>query len=365
MTTRIVGLLADPELPTEIAEQISDMLPDLLKAAVSAKVTWEVRVLSRQLPLDENGQIVVWKHGDDIISEQGWDYMVCLTELARRLDNRFVISDVNRAHRAGLVSLPALGPIRLRHHVSNAVVRVIRALLDESLQPERTSGGEGRALRRLTVNVRSPIRSETTDGHGDTISYLPLRGGRGRIRLLSGMVGINRPWRLIPSLSSAFAAAAGTAAFGIFFSSIWTMADSLTPLRLILINILSIAAMIVWLVTYNGLWERPARQRPRLDASMYNSATAFTLAIGVTCFYALLFAVTGLGAAVVIPASFMESTLGHPVTFHDYLTLAWLATSMGTIAGALGSSFEDDSAIRQATYGRREVERYAKTHDED
>ncbi|GAB3526684.1 hypothetical protein [Arthrobacter monumenti] len=365
MITKIVGLLADPELPTEMAEQISDALPDLLGTAVSAKVNWEVRVLSRQLPLDENGQIVVWKHGDEIISEQGWDYMVCLTELTRRLDSRFVISDVNRAHKAGLVSLPALGPVRLRHHVSNAVVRVLRALLEESLQPERTSGGEGRALRRLTVNVRSPHRSETTDGNGDTISCLPLRGLRGRIRLLSGMVRINRPWRLIPSLSSAFAAAAATAAFGVFFSSIWSLADSLTPLRLIIINLMSVAAMIIWLVAYNGLWEKPGRQKQRRDAAMYNWATAFTLAIGVTCFYSLLFAVTALGAAVVIPAPYLGSSLGHSVIWLDYLSLAWLAASMGTIAGALGSSFEDDSAIRRATYGRREVERYAKTHDDD
>lgn len=365
MKTKIVGLVADPGLPTEIAEQICDTLPDLLSAAVSAEVNWEVKVLTRELPLDDHGQIVIWKHGDKITSKEGWDFMVCLSDMARTLDSRFVISDVNHAHRAGLVSLPALGPIRLRQHASNGVVRVLRVLLDDSLQPERTSGSDGRALRRLTGNVRSPVRQETTDEHGHTISYLPLRGGRGNIRMLSGMVRINRPWRLVPSLSSAFAAAAATAAFGVFFSGIWSLADTMTPLRLIIINFLSVAAMIAWLIIYNGLWERPAGQKRRRDAAVYNSATVSTVAIGVTCFYALAFGLIAVCTAVVIPPSYMAATLGHPATWSDYLSLAWLATSMGTIAGALGSSFEDDSAIRQATYGRRELERQNAAHDDE
>lgn len=364
MQSRIIGLVADPELPTEIAENFPADLADVLASSVSDRIEWQVHVITRQLPLNSDGQIVVWETADQLIESEGWDYMVCLTELTRRVDQRFTISDVNRPRRAALISLPALGPIRLTRQARNAVVRVARVLLEPGLQPGRSTGGR-RAMRHLSANVRSPRRSESTDDRGEGISSLPLSGISGRARLLAGMVRINRPYRLIPSLSGAFAAAAAVAAFGIFYSSIWSMAASLTPARLIGISIISVVAMVAWLTGYNGMWEKPGTSSGRPGAAMNNAATIATLSIGVTCFYLVLFGLTLLAALAIIPGDYMQTVLGQPATPDQYGALAWLSTSMGTIAGALGSSFESDSAIRNATYGRRELERYEVTHNNE
>ncbi|WP_433446274.1 hypothetical protein ACQPXS_01850 [Streptomyces sp. CA-142005] len=91
---------------------------------------------------------------------------------------------------------------------------------------------------------------------------LALVGLRGRLRLLLGMVRANRPWRLVPHMASATAAAAATAAFGLFYSRIWSMADELPPARLTLIMSLAIGVMVAWPLLHHHLWDTAARRRP-------------------------------------------------------------------------------------------------------
>jgi hypothetical protein len=90
---------------------------------------------------------------------------------------------------------------------------------------------------------------------------------------------------------------------------------------------------------------------------MYNVSTATTLAIGVSCMYAILFALALLAAVVLIDSGYLAQTLGHPAGVDSYLNLVWLSSSVGIVAGALGSSLEDEETVRKATYSRRERER--------
>ena len=354
----VVGLVTDPDLPTEIADKLAEGLPRILARSVSDKVRWDVRVLSKALPLDEDGNVEVWKHSNEVKSDEGWDYMVCITELTRRLDDQPVLSSVSETYGAALISLPALGPFRLSHHVQAAIVRVVRDMANGDVQPGHDQADPDRA-HRSPIDRFSPIYQKTINDGAGTDSYLALAGVRGRIRLLLGMVRINRPWRLVISLDRAIAAAVASAAFGIFYSSVWNMADQLSPIRLASISLIAIAAMVTWLIIHNGLWERPRDLGGRKETAVYNTATLLTVAIGVACMYLVLFAVTMLGALAVIPGQYLQSTLGHPVTWMNYAVLAWLASSLGTFAGALGSSFENDNAVREATYGKREQERHA------
>jgi hypothetical protein len=73
--------------------------------------------------------------------------------------------------------------------------------------------------------------------------------------------------------------------------------------------------------------------------------------------YALLWSLLFLVGLAVIEADYLRSQLGHPVNLLDYGHLSWLAASLGTLAGALGSNFDSDEAIREATYSRREHQR--------
>lgn len=179
------------------------------------------------------------------------------------------------------------------------------------------------------------------------------------------MVRANRPWRLVPSLSPAIGAAVAGAAFGIFYSNIWQLATALGTARQVLVLLLALVGMSVWLIADNGLWERRRDRSLREEALLSNVSTVVTIGVGVTVMYALLFAVALLAAVVVIPPDYLASTLTREVGVDDYLMIAWLSTSMGTVAGALGSGFADDGAVRQAAYSRRERERRARLDQED
>jgi hypothetical protein len=359
----VVGLVADPGLPSDLAQNVSKALPSHLHQQVDGDIAWEMRVVREALPLNQDGEIKLSESAARLCAWQGWDYMVCLTELPRRVETRPLLYDVHLSVAAGVISLPALGLARLRRRALTAVVQVVRRL--HAGQPDVVDADARAKQLRGTAPARGvPVTAETITDRDDSESYVALSGLLGHLRLLSGMVRTNRPWRLVPSLSRALVAAAATAAFGIFYSSIWSMAAALSPWRLTTISVVAIAAMVVWIVAQNGLWERPHARRARERAVLYNSSTMLTLFVGVACMYALLFVLTLFAGLAVIDADYLGTILGHPVDAGDYISLTWLSTSMGTVAGALGASVESEEAVRRATYGRRELERQARTGDE-
>ncbi|RCG14881.1 DUF2267 domain-containing protein [Streptomyces reniochalinae] len=363
--------MVDPGLPSEVAAALAvDRLPRLLHQHV-ASGTWRVEVEARTLPLDENGVLPLLRLAGDR-TEDNTDLLVYLTDLPRGSVVRPVLADISTRRRAALVSLPATGSFRLRRHLGQALLHVAYRLHHGHGRNVARSGAgkEGEAevprpqrLRRAPATWGWPLK-EVFSGEEGIDTSLVLTGWRGRTRLLCGMVRTNRPWRLVPHLASATAAAAATAAFGIFYSSIWQMADALSVARLVLITVLSLAGMVSWLLFYNHLWDSPHGHRAPQDTVLYNASTLITLALGVGCMYLLLYALTLLAGLVVIDAGFLQSKLGHPAGLGDYATLAWLACSMGTVAGALGSSLDSETAVRQATYSRREQERQARNQAE-
>ncbi|GGC61999.1 hypothetical protein IEU95_12900 [Hoyosella rhizosphaerae] len=281
---------------------------------------WDVTVRTRSFPLNDNGEILLSDAASSDKEDADFDIVVGVTELPRLTSDGPAALDMTPDADIALISLPGLGPLGLRSKLAQEIRTILQA------EPP---------LQQTTQMVRFPAM----------------------LRLLLGMVRVNRPWRLVPSLSSAMAAAGATAAFGVFYSSIWEMATALSPLRLSLITAMSITAMTLWLIIYNRLWDSPRHHGSRVNALVYNVATVLTLVAGVGLMYLGLYLATFAAALTVISWDFLGATLGEPAALAHYATLAWLATSMGTVAGALGSSAEDTIAIQRAAFGNREQER--------
>ncbi|MBN6039905.1 hypothetical protein JYK18_33930 [Amycolatopsis sp. 195334CR] len=346
-----VGVLTDEGLPEQVITKIADELPESFDSLVGGHTRWRVEHEVDQLPLDEDGDIPMRTLSAQHRRRRGWDLLILITDLPRRSGTKPIVAGVDVEHGVAMISLPALGAILVRRRVRALLVRVVRQLV---ARPPEVGSERGAAARLHEVLSPTQVlpRERTSSP-----ARVALVGLRGRLRLLAGMVRDNRPWRLVPHLAGATAAAAGTAAYGIITSSFWKLADTLSPQRLTAITIVTILIMTVWLTVYNHLWDRPSEAAERRKALLYNISTVTTLAIGVACMYAILFVVALLAAAVLIDSNHFAQTLGHPVGVGSYLNLVWLCSSVGIVAGALGSSLEDEETVRNATYGRREQER--------
>ena len=197
----------------------------------------------------------------------------------------------------------------------------------------------------------------------DGIRYFAPSGLR-RLRLLSGMVRANRPWRLVTGLSKVLVGAFATGAIALATDTIWLFADTMGPWRMSAATVLSIVAMVLWLILDHELWERPKSPTERDRSVLYNTATVATLVIGVVILHVALFCLLLFTTCLALPPELLSPVLGRAVNFSDYLTLTWLLASIATIGGALGSGLEDDAAVKEAAYGFRQRQRIEETQSQ-
>ncbi|WP_298175713.1 hypothetical protein [Saccharomonospora sp.] len=354
--TVVVGLLCDPGLPSEVVRRFTDDLEADLSVHVTDEVEWDVRMRTEPLRIDDEDQFPLVNLSKIVLPKYKWDLLVCVTDLPRRIGTHPVVADISVSNGVALASLPALGVWRMRRRLYDTLIYLVGELGKSSLLSVRA----GRERREAGSRLK-PVRWVDHSDAEIEVS-LALVGWRGRLRLLAGMVRGNKPWRLVPELSTALAAGSAAAAFGIFYGSIWTLADALSPFRQVLISLLAIASMVTWLILYNRLWER--RSSSREKAILYNVSTLASLLFGVAAAYSVLFAVTLMGALTVIDPGYLEQSLGHPVGIVDYLRLTWLSSSLGTFAGALGSSLESEEAVYRAAYSMRERQRRQRAREQ-
>jgi hypothetical protein len=349
-----LGLLAAPGLADELARDLAQDLPGLLDDRLSDQVAWVVPVVTDDLAADaRTGATGMIDAARRRMLDQGWDLAVCLTDLPLRIGRRPVVADASATHGVALISLPALGAVQLRRRARDAVVRLVDGLMGEAAERGAGDGAERRRRvgRRLT-ELAAPARPVVPDDDDADVRFVAAVV-RGNLRLLAGMVRANRPWRLIVRLSRALAAALAAVVFAIVTSDIWRLADRVGWPRLTVLALASLTAIIVFLILAHGLWERAAEGRMREQVVLFNVATTLTLALGVLSLYAALFALSLAGAVMVVAPSVLSDAVGHHVGVGEYASLAWMTTSLATVAGALGAGLESDDAVREAAYGYR------------
>jgi hypothetical protein len=348
-----LGLIAAPGFATELASELAGDLPAALAEQVSAEIAWEVPVVSDPLAAEATRGTAMIDAGRERMVREGWSLAVVLTDVPLRIGRRPVVADASATHGVGLVALPALGAIQLRRRARDAIARLVDGLMGESLEVGRREAERGRRRvgRRLAELARAERRVEPDDEGVDVRMVAAVL--RGNLRLLAGMVHANRPWRLTARLSRALVAAIAAVVFALVTSDVWRLADALGVLNLAALTAISLVAIVVFLVVAHGLWERPADGIGREQAILFNLATTVTLVIGVACLYGALFVLGLAGAGLAVARDVLSEGIGHPADLGTYLRITWMASSLATVAGALGAGLESDAAVREAAYGYR------------
>ncbi|BFU45740.1 hypothetical protein [Krasilnikovia sp. MM14-A1004] len=344
----VVGLVATPpDYPALVAARLTAELAGRLAERVHADVQWTIRGgWGEVAPRRDGGAEALLDDLAQRRTDERWDVAICLTDLPLHTERVPLVAQTSARRRVAMVSLPALGLRQLRAVravVPDLVGRLLADASDERLPPA------GWAPAELASRVAA-IRRMVDKGDAGELRYVASRL-IGRVRLLTGMVKANRPGRALLGLSKLLVGAFGTAAFALTNNTIWQMGDALGGLRLTVIMLLGLTALVAWLIVAHDLWERPDRETSAELARMFNLGTILTLSLATAVSYAVLFTGTVLAEALLIDPSVLEQTLQRPVDLTDYLTLAWIISSLATVGGAIGSGLEDEETVRAAAYG--------------
>jgi hypothetical protein len=346
----VVGLVATPpDYPARVVTRLAAELAARLAERVDADVRWTVREGWGEVAPRRTGGVEALL--DDLArrrTDERWDVAICLTDLPLHTERVPLVAQTSARRRVAVVSLPALGLRQLRAVravVPDLVGRLLTDASDERMPPA------GWAPAELASRVTA-IRRVVGKGDADAgeLRYVASRLA-GQMRLVTGMVKANQPGRALLGLSKLLVGAFGTAAFALTTDTIWQMGDALGGLRLAVIMLLGLAALVAWLIVAHDLWEKPDRETSAELARLFNLGTTLTLTLATAVSYLVLFAGTALAAALLIDTSVLERTLQRPVGITDYLTLAWIISSLATVGGAIGSGLEDENTVRAAAYG--------------
>jgi hypothetical protein len=344
----VIGLVASPGAATDLANDIAGDLADRISARVPGR--WTIQVVSDRLverPADLTALVMAARRR---MLAEGWQLVVCVTDLPLQTARRPVVAHASATHGVAVLSLPALGPVGVGRRATDGVVRLVAALVGDERGAPDGSARAGRAAAQMRRRVHE---LGATTVHDDEHGMRLLAGYvTGNLKLLLGMLRANRPWRLAIRLSRALVAALAAGIVALVTSDIWRLSDALGPLRLTLVALGSVAAVVATLVIGADLWERvPRRSAARRQVALFNVVTIATVLVGVAALYLALLVLSLLGALLLVPSELLAGQLGHPAGITDQIELAWLASSVATVGGALGAGLETDEAVREAAYG--------------
>ncbi|MCU5745326.1 5,10-methylene-tetrahydrofolate dehydrogenase [Staphylococcus sp. SQ8-PEA] len=364
-----VGLVAAPGVSKNVAVHLQDELPDHLAQHVSREVEWEIEVIADPLTGSAENVTEIFKNISNYQQSYEWEYTIGLTDLPLFTNNKVIAIDVNHDNGASLISVPAYGWRPVKKRLRRSIIGVIEEINKYQPNQHRTNQTEDQdqnqsSKERLTQQFPLSNLEPHTDYLENTNSkhtrYFVSSRAKGMIRLLSGMTFANNPLNMVSSISNVLAVAFTTGASGIIFTTMWNLSYLYSELRLLVMMIVSILGMMLWIIIAHSLWEPIKHSKDHRITRLYNFTTVTTLTVALAFYYVLLFVFFLLATLVVLPSGYLGQSmgLGGSATIVTYINLAWFASSISTVAAAIGAGLNNAELILESTYGYRQKQRY-------
>ncbi|GAB4074192.1 hypothetical protein GCM10028778_16950 [Barrientosiimonas marina] len=358
-----IGLIAAPELAERLAHDLARTLPDTLTSALSREAEWEVETVVDSLTgaAETAGEIISEAAG--YRQTKDWDYIISLTDLPVFHNKYIVAVDIDEDRDVSLISIPAYGWMPVLKQIQKTVLHNVQHMLSAD-ERERAVPGSRVLQRQFPISPVRKMRARLEETGNRHTRYIFTPQVNGTIRLLSGMTFANNPFSMMTSLTKVIAIAFTTGSFGMIFTTMWQLSHLFSSWRLVIVTFAAIFGMVLWIIMANDLWERPSTRSQKRIRRLYNLTTVLTLVIAVSIYYAVLFLLFLVTSLVFIPPDFLGETLSLKTSagMVQYLRIAWFASSISTVAGAIGAGLENEALVRNTTYGYRQKHRWQQTH---
>ena len=364
---KIIGLVVAPGVTEKLAQSLINDIPNILSEQDNHQRDWKVDLVVDPLTGFAESVEEIFKKVQDYHNKREWDYVVGITDLPMFYHQNVLALDINKKNGAAIFSYPAFGWRPVKNRFKHAIVTIINEL--HYSEREHVGYDDNNRVKK-EINKQFPFsRIEKTEVHlketgNNHLRYLSNSRSLGMIRLVSGMTFANNPLNMMASLSNIVAIAFTTGAFGLIFSTMWNMGLNFSPWRLFGISIMAILGMLVWIMVSHGLWESTKKAKHKRIVMLYNLTTIMTLLIAIVIYYMILYLLFLIAELVLLPPGFLGQQVGlnGPASVQLYLSIPWFATSISTVAGAIGAGLLNDQLIKESTYGYRQKVRYEKNN---
>lgn len=364
---KIIGLVVAPGVTEKLAQSLINDIPNILSEQDNHQRDWKVDLVVDPLTGFAESVEEIFKKIQDYHNKREWDYVVGITDLPMFYHQNVLALDINKKNGAAIFSYPAFGWRPVKNRFKHAIVTIINEL--HYSEREHVGYDDNNRVKK-EINKQFPFsRIEKTEVHlketgNNHLRYLSNSRSLGMIRLVSGMTFANNPLNMMASLSNIVAIAFTTGAFGLIFSTMWNMGLDFSVWRLFGISIMAILGMLVWIMVSHGLWESTKEAKHKRIVMLYNLTTIMTLLIAIVIYYMILYLLFLIAELVLLPPGFLGQQVGleGPASVQLYLSIPWFATSISTVAGAIGAGLLNDQLIKESTYGYRQKVRYEKNN---
>lgn len=401
-----LGLIPSPDLPAKLTSNFVDELPEFLSSHVDDSVSWKPEVVIDPLVGSAEYMNQLMNKAVKLKNKNNWDYVICLTDLPHFMEKHVVIADVNRSNSVALVSVPSFGAFPMKQRTKRTIFKVLDdmhnedethslhtsrqdyknrnkktwfstikrvSLHDESDKPEealadkKASQDEKDTDKKQEEKDSSDEQTQEDTERKSDARYIIKSKMLGRLRILAGMTFANRPWTALISFKKVLMLAFGTGIYMILFPTPWELSTIYSIPRFFMLMLVAISGMITWIIFAHSLWEKPTQKGDVRLRRLYNYTTITTLIFIVLINYIVLYCLFLAAIGIFVPPGLFEAgtDLQEDPSIKHYFQLTWLVTSLGTLAGSIGTTSENENKIRQITYSYRQINRYYEIQDNE